>query len=175
MDKYKIPCPKCATLMDYESKQCIVCYRKERKDNAKGRSKESLSKIKEYKKGWYQTNKPRLDEKLKTKRDDFVRNREYFYTMKTRFGLTKDQILEMYDKTKGNCEICGIHFTKMTGRKNKLNIDHCHKTNKVRGLLCHNCNLGLGNFRDDILILIKAIKYLQIHETSNSSKNTFNN
>ena len=46
-------------------------------------------------------------------------------------------------------------------RQNKPNIDHCHKTNKIRGLLCHHCNIGLGNFNDNVVNLQLAIKYLE--------------
>lgn len=42
-----------------------------------------------------------------------------------------------------------------------LSVDHNHKSNKIRGLLCLNCNAGLGNFRDNITLLKKAISYLE--------------
>jgi hypothetical protein len=42
----------------------------------------------------------------------------------------------------------------------ELAIDHCHKTGKIRGLLCKNCNQGLGQFKDNIDLLLSAAKYL---------------
>ena len=42
-----------------------------------------------------------------------------------------------------------------------LNADHDHQTHRLRGLLCHNCNKGLGNFKDSPARLMRAIKYLQ--------------
>lgn len=44
-----------------------------------------------------------------------------------------------------------------------LSVDHCHKTGKVRGLLCNSCNNGLGRFKDNIVFLEEAIKYLKAH------------
>ena len=81
------------------------------------------------------------------------------YRLKFEYGLT----LENYDKMSlaqdGNCAICGGK-NKLHG---KLAVDHCHKTKKVRGLLCHNCNLGLGNFHESISKLESAICYLKTH------------
>ena len=56
----------------------------------------------------------------------------------------------------GKCEICNQTITEST-----CHIDHCHKTNKVRGLLCNTCNKGLGLFKDNIAALSKAILYLE--------------
>lgn len=50
------------------------------------------------------------------------------------------------------CVICGS--------KEKLVIDHDHKTNKIRGMLCNHCNRGLGHFRDDPMLLEFAAQYL---------------
>jgi hypothetical protein len=73
-----------------------------------------------------------------------------------RYGLTMEQVDAM--KAEG-CAICGR--TEVDGRWEKnMHIDHCHETSRVRGVLCHNCNLGIGNFQDDPELLQKAIDYL---------------
>lgn len=55
------------------------------------------------------------------------------------------------------CAICGIAASELT---RELSVDHNHDTDEVRGLLCSHCNIGLGNFRDDAELLIKASEYL---------------
>jgi hypothetical protein len=57
------------------------------------------------------------------------------------------------------CRICGRRLYR-TG-STRLNIDHCHKTNKYRGLLCNEHNTALGSFRDSVALLLKAITYLR--------------
>jgi Recombination endonuclease VII len=52
----------------------------------------------------------------------------------------------------GVCAICSLDLP--------LSIDHDHVTGEVRGLLCSNCNLGIGNLRDDPEIIGSAIRYL---------------
>lgn len=78
--------------------------------------------------------------------------------LKVKYNLTTEQYQELYDKQDYRCAICNEHEDE-TARK-KLVVDHCHTTGNVRGLLCNNCNSGLGLFRDDLSLLIKAKKYL---------------
>jgi hypothetical protein len=54
-----------------------------------------------------------------------------------KYGITSAQYEEMLAKQNGNCAICGQHHTKF---KMRLSVDHCHKTQEVRGLLCFICN-----------------------------------
>lgn len=74
-----------------------------------------------------------------------------------RYNLTKEEILQMLEDQIYTCKICG---EKLKNDK-KTNIDHDHKTGKIRGLLCGLCNYGLGHFKDNPMILFNAIKYLQ--------------
>jgi len=73
------------------------------------------------------------------------------------YGLSHKNWLKMWEDQNGRCKICGENFTK----PGDANVDHNHKTGKIRGLICRKCNLGLGNFNDDPELLIKASKYLK--------------
>ena len=78
-----------------------------------------------------------------------------------RYGLTIDDYNRMLAAQDGKCKIC--RKTCPTGRR--LSVDHCHKTNRVRGLLCDPCNRGLGSFRDEPERLIAAANYLMCAES----------
>lgn len=67
----------------------------------------------------------------------------------------------LLDKQGGVCDIC-LRFLVFGGRgKDKANVDRCHLTGKVRGILCGGCNSGLGNFRALVPALLEAAVYLQ--------------
>jgi hypothetical protein len=86
-----------------------------------------------------------------------VRVNQRVYTAK-KFGLTLGDLDAMYTQQNSSCAICGISEQE---HGKYLAIDHCHKTGKVRGLLCMPCNTALGNFKDDTYVISKAIKYLE--------------
>ena len=69
----------------------------------------------------------------------------------------------MKKKQKGKCAICGKKETRLSnqGKVRDLNIDHCHKKKKVRGLLCVACNVGMGQLKDDPELLRRAADYLE--------------
>jgi hypothetical protein len=71
-------------------------------------------------------------------------------------GLTQEQYAAMVRIRGGACDICGL-----VPERGRLNIDHDHKTGKIRGLLCRQHNLGLGFFRDEVVLLSAAIRYLE--------------
>lgn len=74
------------------------------------------------------------------------------------YGITKEQYDELLAFQNNKCAICG-KTQEPDGRR--LAIDHCHTTGKVRGILCNNCNNGLGSFGDNIEGMLKAIEYLK--------------
>ena len=77
--------------------------------------------------------------------------------------ITIRQYKEMFKEQNGICAICGKEETRRTAKGNicKLMVDHCHLTEKVRGLLCHRCNVSLGLMMDNIDNLKQAIQYLK--------------
>lgn len=82
--------------------------------------------------------------------------------LKRYFGITPEQYDEMLQRQGGVCAICGNpEQHRYRGEPRRLSVDHCHGKGKVRGLLCSDCNMGLGQFKDDPVRLRAAIKYLQ--------------
>ena len=81
--------------------------------------------------------------------------------LRRKYNFSYSQFLDMAKKQKGKCLICGIDLVFGDKGKGHAMLDHSHKTGIVRGILCQECNHGLGQFRDDIDILKSAIKYLR--------------
>lgn len=77
--------------------------------------------------------------------------------LKRKFGITPETYDLMLSAQGGRCAICA---EKNEGPR-AFAVDHNHQTGKVRGLLCHNCNIGLGNLKDSKHLLLLAIKYLE--------------
>lgn len=73
-----------------------------------------------------------------------------------RYGLTYDQYISLLNEQNHSCAICN---TKKSGKRD-WHVDHCHETGRVRGILCHHCNILLGHAKDNVTILKKAIEYL---------------
>lgn len=79
------------------------------------------------------------------------------------YGIAVDDYDEMFSQQGGKCAICGT--TKPGGKKRHFAVDHDHETGEVRGLLCYQCNVGLGHFEDSKEFLEKAILYLATNST----------
>lgn len=79
------------------------------------------------------------------------------------YGLSLEQFEALLAAQGGRCAICRTDTPPGEGRKGVWNVDHCHKTGAVRGILCAWCNSGLGYMRDDPEALRNAIAYLELH------------
>lgn len=81
-------------------------------------------------------------------------------TIKRKYGLSIEEYEALLKEQNNACAICSV--TEFGGRGYPP-IDHDHDTGKVRAILCNKCNAGLGLFRDNKDILMKAFAYLQKH------------
>lgn len=89
--------------------------------------------------------------------DPDQREKAKYRQIKNNYGLTKEQYLQMLVTQHNQCKICEA---KLLNDKN-THIDHCHKTGKIRGVLCKSCNHLLGNLKDDLTLINKIIQYLK--------------
>ena len=91
-----------------------------------------------------------------TKRLTSKKNRKYLIASK--YGISEKEYDLLLAKQNNKCAICSSEFTSTPC------VDHDHEHGYSRGLLCSNCNLGLGHFKDSISSLEKAITYLKEYE-----------
>jgi hypothetical protein len=121
---------------------------------------------------WYEKNKGYCKRKraeyYQTHKDQIkAKTREYFHQNKDRaieqklkhnYGITKTDYEKLLVSQGGKCAGCGV----LQGTKSKrLYVDHCHRTGKIRGLLCAKCNFVLGHANDDEQILLRLAEYLR--------------
>lgn len=77
-----------------------------------------------------------------------------------KYGVTPEQFQQLLDGQQGRCAICSA--AQPGGRDNAWHLDHNHTTRKVRGVLCHKCNVALGLFGDSAALLRAAVIYLEV-------------
>lgn len=169
-------------------KECANSYlRKKRtenklkfKDYDKTKYLKNQEEIKQTSKEYYNKNKENVLKKVKSYRTRskekrrewskvyYSKNKETILKNNKKYDTSKSRLkrlynLELVDYNKmliaqnNCCAICKIPKDKL---RYKLSVDHCHKTGKVRGLLCSSCNTALGLFKDNIISLETAIVYL---------------
>lgn len=96
----------------------------------------------------------------KTKSERAIDNRDR--ALRKNYGISLSEYETMLARQEGKCPICDSNFP---GGKGTWQVDHCHTTGVVRGLLCHHCNLLLGHAKDSVRCLKQAIHYLQSHHS----------
>lgn len=111
----------------------------------------------------------------KDRRNRYMRERytsDYRWKLhiKSRFGMVIDDYQKILGDQKNSCAICKEPIRLQStphGTKGKFDIDHCHVTGQVRGLLCKRCNKGLGAFKDSAERVLAAVEYLKRESTYN--------
>ena len=150
-------CSRCGKLLEdsefyvqksgrYKGKLTSWCKKCCSKHSAE-RYKNNIEKCREEHRNWANKNKDKVA----------------FTKAKSAYGITKEE----YDSPIRKCQICGS--------EEKLVIDHSHQSGKIRGMLCQNCNKGLGFFKDNPVLLERASDYvlgkhelLEITKTDNN-------
>ena len=77
-----------------------------------------------------------------------------YYITANRYKIPIETVIEAR-RNGAECAICNEH-------SDSIKFDHCHKTGRYRGMLCHNCNTALGKFKDNVEILNNAINYITL-------------
>jgi len=150
--------------------QCIECSKqinkqweinelKKIKQHKKQYHLDHVEKEKQYRKQLYLNNPEKYKQVTKQQYQNNPKKAKE-YQLKLKYNLTSEQYDEMFKKQNGCCAICNKHQSKL---KHNLSVDHSHDSGKVRGLLCHNCNLAIGLLNDDSKLTNKATQYLKFH------------
>lgn len=146
----------------YCSGYCKVHYNKWYRENHveyfQQKSKEHYGKNPDYYAAAYQARRQDPETVSHDRSVAAKRGKETY--LERRYGITQEQLEEMNVAQSGKCKICRKEESGRVER-GRLYIDHCHITGKVRGLLCHQCNAGLGMFKDNLESLAAAIEYLK--------------
>lgn len=140
--------PSCHPDRKYFAKSlCVVCYQRQNTANWRARNPKRANEIQNE---WRRSHPDRV-KLYNEKNKDIIK----FSKLKRSIGVGKEEYEFMWSQQKGKCAICG-------NLMQPAYIDHCHETMKVRGLLCLNCNTGIGQLHHDLGILQSAIKYLGV-------------
>lgn len=104
-----------------------------------------------------------VTKRSRTQKKEEKRERDRWYHIKKKYGLSKEDWGVLFNSQNGLCAIC--HRTQDSLKKNRIKrfcVDHDHKTGKIRGLLCSNCNYRiLSALRDRIDLAQNVVTYLQ--------------
>lgn len=118
----------------------------------------------------------RHPERVKSSSKDWInRNKEYNssrqrkYQLKNKYGITEEDYQLMFDNQKGKCAI--YSSVKQSGKWQRHGVDHCHITGMVRGLLCNECNRGIGLLKDSPELLRSAANYIEHYKLITKGEN----
>jgi hypothetical protein len=157
------PGPRCVKCRAEQQKAAHAKFRDKRLAEMKGRREQRPEAEKQKRRQWYAMNRDSIIARRRA--DPGVTEKEtqknWQYRLKKK-GLTVEDYDWMLKEQGGVCKICkATKPGEASGKTRVWSVDHCHETGKVRGLLCHRCNLGLGLFRDRPDLLVAAIEYLK--------------
>jgi hypothetical protein len=151
-----------------QTKQCRTCLKYlpldafYRNPTAKSGYQASCKECKKQNvKKWCEANPDRVKRAKKKHHGKSWRRRKN-NQMRTLYGIDVETYEKLFAEQNGLCAVCKKPETLKRGDVVvNLSLDHCHTTGKIRGLLCANCNNGMGRFKDDPALLRAAAEYLE--------------
>lgn len=166
------PCRECKRLSDKRSRQVHGNrWNAERRARYHSHNREKiLQRVKKYREN-NREKKAATDRRYREKKGEslLIKKRHYYFqnpekikertlrkSIKHKYGITLEEYNQLKDSS-NQCHICNTEF----GEKLRKNLDHCHATGKIRGILCQQCNVGIGCLKDDIERLSSAIEYIK--------------
>lgn len=142
-------------------KQYYAIHRRKIMAEVNARYHKHSAKILKSQRKYYKKNRKAILQRMSEYQKQYPRS--YEQHVKLKYGISPSTYKEMFKKQAGKCAICKRKQPKNARHFKRLCIDHCHSTGKVRGLLCTKCNHGIGEFRDNPKLCIKAATYLRKH------------
>lgn len=137
-------------------------YRKQSQaSKRRQREHRDVEKYRAYWRAYMKRYRAEHGEKYRAKQRAWTRKnpeRARLQQVRSEYGLTNEQYQALVTAQHGKCAVCGGGPSKRA-----LHVDHDHQTGAVRGLLCRACNQGLGQFKDDIALMMRAVEYLSRH------------
>lgn len=143
------------TLQSYRRYICTACWRIRQKKYYQKDPNGPEKRLKSYRK---------RQQSWSVERFALERKKNYIRWIKKRYGISFDEFNNLFLKQSNKCPICDniLKTENIVGRGyNGTHIDHCHKTGKIRGLLCSKCNKMIGLAQESIFILENAILYIK--------------
>lgn len=153
-----------------ELKQCIKClqnksldmfYKEKRNNTYRSYCKDCNNFYVNERQKFRRKTDPEYRKKINERSKKYYSKRKesnYKTSLKRNYNMTPEQYDLLFKQQNGCCKICGVNQKLL---KKRLFVDHCHKTGKVRGLLCQMCNHALGLLKDNKQNIENMLKYLE--------------
>lgn len=150
-------CPKCGQYLPFDQFHSHIGKKHNLKSWCKSCDNTKMAERRKTDPAWA---KDRNERKNKKRREDpnYIATRKNSDYLRL-YGITLSEAEEIKVKQNGKCAVCFVDLIGGT----QTHVDHNHDTGKVRGILCTNCNRGLGHFQDSKKHLASAIEYLERH------------
>lgn len=136
------PCRKCGSTERHRDGRCKQCCRR----GSSAYYAKNKDKVRDNVLRWKSANRTHIKRVVAS------------WNLRKKYGITIEDYEAILSGQDSRCAICR---SDTSAGGDRLAVDHCHKTGKIRGLLCFDCNVAIGKFKDSPELLLRAIEYLR--------------